>query len=455
MFSKSFTPIIICLLTVGCASWFQQDGDKPVPYTPDAWYQQAGTSFSGATINAGYSEADITPFRGQWLAGYKVGRKSKTVVHPLRAQCLALQDRHNQKIMFVALDLVGILPDFIKGVLDQVSETSWPNERILFSSSHTHSAPDTYGVWGDGLIAIPLMDGKDPAYLERIQKDIAAAITRAAANLGPAAIRFATGDAPNCIARGQESAIPDKTIALLQVAIADNIVTLFNFGLQPNLNEGRYVSPDFVYFLRQYFEAQTNGRMMFVNGANGAVQPNHAPVDCDSSYQYQGRWVRAREIGEELAREAITILQSPIVPSNGDIHVKKADLEVEVKSWVYKTAVRFGLLPRITDSSQNWKIKPTVYYVQIGPAQMLTAPGELFPERWGCIKPKLTGQPLFMLGLTNVNMSYIMSEKDFNSGDFPYHAGMINIGDPKFGENFLQVYDDLIDSGIPIPAVCY
>ena len=142
---RNFITTLACLLTVGCASWFQEEGDQPVPYNPDSWYRQSWAPFSGAAIKAGYAEADITPFRAQWLAGYKPGRKSKTVIHPLRAQCLALEDDQGEKIMIVSLDLMGVVQDFIDDVLSQV--TNWPIDRILFSSSHTHSAPDMYGIW--------------------------------------------------------------------------------------------------------------------------------------------------------------------------------------------------------------------------------------------------------------------------------------------------------------------
>ena len=446
--------ILFCLLTIGCASWFQEDGDQPVPYVPEPWYQQPWTPFSGAAIKAGYAEADITPFRAQWLAGYGPGRKSKSVIHPLRAQCLALEDDRGEKIMIVSLDLVGVVQDFINNVLGQV--TNWPRDRILFCSSHTHSAPDMYGIWGDGLVAIPLIDGKDPRYINRIQKDIATAIAKAAdavIQMGlsvprkRATIRFGTRAMlpPNCISKSDSETGPDTTISLIQIAIDQNTITLFNFALHPDLNKGRFITPDFVFFLRQYFEAYGGGRMMFVNGAIGGVQPVEIPDECQPNYQNQGRWVRAREIGEELGQIAIDILKNqPIVPQHAEINVRKADLEVKVESFLFQMAINNGMVPAITDEARNWLLKTPVYYVNIGPADILTAPGELFPERWEAIKPILNGQPKFIFGLTSEELGYIMSKAYFQSEEYTYYSDLMNIGDEEFGEKLIDVYHQLI-----------
>ena len=453
MYLKNLITTLFCLLIVGCASWFQEEGDQPVPYDPDSWYRQSWAPFSGAAIKAGYAEADITPFRAQWLAGYRPGRKSKTVIHPLRAQCLALEDDQGEKIMIVSLDLMGVVQNFIDDVLSQV--TNWPRDRILFSSSHTHSAPDMYGIWGDGLVVIPLVDGKDPVYISRIQKDIATAIEAAADAVKQmglsvprenALIRFGTGTVlPDCISTIKPGITPDTTISLLQVAIDQNMITLFNFALHPNLNTGRYVTPDFVFFLRQYFEAYGGGRMMFVNGAIGDVQPKKLPLPCRPNYQDQGRWIRAREIGEELALAAIDILKNrPIVPPHAAIKVKQANLEVKVESCLFQLAINNGMLPQLTDETRNWLLTTPVYYVSIGPADILTAPGELFPERWEVIKPDLGGQPKFIFGLTNVELGYIMSKAYVESGEYTYFSELMNIGDKEFGEKLIDTYHQLI-----------
>jgi hypothetical protein len=444
---------LLCLLITGCASWFHEEGDEPVAYNPEALFRQTWSSFSGAAIKAGYAEADITPFRHQYLAGYKPGRKSKTVIHPLRAQCLALEDDQGEKLMIVTLDLMGLVQDFVDEILNQVN--NWPKDRILFCSSHTHSAPDTFGIWGNGIIVIPLVDGKDPVYLKRIQTDIARAIEAAsdavermslAVPQERATLRFGSDTVtPDCISATQPGIEPDLTFSLIQVAIDHHTVTLFNFGLHPTLNTGRYVTPDFVFFLRQYFETYGGGRLMFVNGALGGVEPILEPQQCRPNYQYQGRWVRAREIGEELALSAINALKNqPIVPPAADIHFEKKDLEVSLESWLFRLAIDTGLLPGITDQTQDWKLVTPIHYVTIGPAAILTAPGELFPERWEAIKPQLSGQPKFIFALTNVELGYIMSKAYAQSGQYPYFSELMNIGDEEFGEKLIDVYRRLI-----------
>ena len=85
-----------------------------------------------------------------------------------------------------------------------------------------------------------------------------------------------------------------------------------------------------------------------------------------------------------------------------------------------------------------------IYYVTIGPADILTAPGELFPERWEITKPMLDGQPKFIFGLTNVELGYIMSKEYVQSGQYAYFSELMNIGDEEFGEKLISIYCELI-----------
>lgn len=436
---KKFYPLIFSLI-IGCASWIQstRHHETPVAFTPTPWFQESMSDFAGASLKAGYSEADLTPSSPQWLAGYAVGRKSKGVRHALRAQCLALEDGRGEKLMLVSLDFLGVLPDFVDGVLRRVH--SWPKDRILFSCSHTHSAPDIYGIWGEGIIVVPLFDGKDSAYIAETEANIALAIDAAASGLMPARLRFAAGEAPPDISRGRADNPPPGDIAMLQVGFPGNCVTVFNYALHPDLMEGKYMTPDFVYFLRQRFEALTGGRLVFINGAVGGVQPKSRK---DRAGVKTENWLRAREIGEILAQRALDILKEPIVPENSHIEVRRAKLRVALENPRFRLAINAGLIADFLDGEGRGETD--VSYVSIGGAQILTAPGELFPGLWREIRSRLTGRPQFLFGLTDVALGYIMSGEDFRSGKHPYHTSM-SVG-PEIGEELMGIYLKLLDAG--------
>jgi hypothetical protein len=111
---------------------------------------------------------------------------------------------------------------------------------------------------------------------------------------------------------------------------------------------------------------------------------------------------------------------------------------------VVQDFINNGMVPAITDEAINWLHRTPVYYVNIGPADILTAPGELFPERCEAIKPILNGQPKFIFGLTSEELGYIMSKAYFQSEEYTYYSDLMNIGDEEFGEKLIDVYHQLI-----------
>ena len=107
----------------------------------------AAVTAYGADLYVGAVSVDISPEQSAVLAGQFHPRPSKGVQYPVMLQILALECREGEKsldtALFVSMDTVvmrgSALLDFRKTVGEALPE--FDLEKVLFSATHTHSAP--------------------------------------------------------------------------------------------------------------------------------------------------------------------------------------------------------------------------------------------------------------------------------------------------------------------------
>ena len=93
----------------------------------------------------GYGRVDITPLESVPLRGYgnTSRRMSQNILDPLYATCLAMTDQSGTTLLLYALDLCVFGPISAARLRPNLSKaTGIPQDRIMLSNSHTHSAPD-------------------------------------------------------------------------------------------------------------------------------------------------------------------------------------------------------------------------------------------------------------------------------------------------------------------------
>jgi neutral ceramidase len=131
-------------------------------------------------LRAGAAAIDITPqvFPLNMPGGFSANL-AESAHDPLHARALVLDDGATTLAM-VVVDNLGVAPDLILEAKQLASErTGIPVERILVSSTHTHSGPGS----GAGPEGSP-----QAAYRERLRDGLVASIERAHASLRPAAV---------------------------------------------------------------------------------------------------------------------------------------------------------------------------------------------------------------------------------------------------------------------------
>ncbi|HET6962482.1 MAG TPA: neutral/alkaline non-lysosomal ceramidase N-terminal domain-containing protein, partial [Terriglobia bacterium] len=147
------------------------------------------------TWKAGLAKVVITPEQPIWMSGYASRNKpSEGKVHDLYAKALALEDPAGGRMVVVTTDLVGLSRTVAEEVALGVKKTSGlARERLLLTSSHTHTGP----VIRDSLITMYDLNPEQAAvvkqYSDKLVEQLIELVGQALEDLSTAQISYGTG----------------------------------------------------------------------------------------------------------------------------------------------------------------------------------------------------------------------------------------------------------------------
>jgi hypothetical protein len=311
-----------------------------------------------------------------------------------------------------------------------------PPENVLIGCTHTHSGPDAY--------AFPDQTGKssaDLAYLDDCVKKIADAVNEAITKLEPATLKIAVGEAKGSIAYNYYApALYDPRCGIIQ-AIATtgnnkgkNLVTLVNYAIHPEvIGSGRGImSPDLCGPLYDRIESKTGGMAIFMNGAQGGMVTADTRREANTE---ANTWEECIRIGELLADEALRIVNEAPVLENPALYCTSRKLEFPVESEMMKFILKNSPLkhPNAKDNSVSTQLN----LLNIGPAQILTIPGEALPNIGYYVKRNMNTKLPFLFGLTNDAYGYMLTKVDFNSFKRYEYVSRTSLGEMT-GEIYIE-----------------
>mgnify|MGYP000048729897 FL=1 len=293
-------------------------------------------------------------------------------------------------------------------------------ENVLIGATHTHSAPDAYG--------FPDMSGKsyaDLKYLDWCVQQIADAVNEASSKLQPASLKVAMDEAKGKIAYNYYApALYDPRCGIIQ-AIASTgaqagkpIATLVNYAVHPEVlgSDRGILSPDMIGPLYQRIESTIGGVALFMNGAQGGM------VTADTRLEYgkegQGQkeantWEECIRIGELLADEAMRIVAKAPVLDKPLLYCTSREIEFPIESEIMRYILSHSPL-KYEGKRENF-ISTRLNLLNIGPAQILTVPGEALPNVGYYVKRNMATKMPFLFGLTNDAFGYMLAKVDYNS----------------------------------------
>jgi hypothetical protein len=368
-----------------------------------------------SSFRAAYGAVDITPIGPAFMAGYANGRKSIDAHDRLFAHCLVVE-KGASRIAFVSVDLIG-LPRFeILRIRDLVHSVK--PECVIVGATHTHSGPDTLGMWGP----VITVSGVDQAWLADVRAKAAHLVDETTGRLQAAGVRFASTKNVGRISKNiRIPKILDTELGVMQVVQKDGstpIATFVNYACHPEVLNNRHITADFPHWLYQTIEAGGGGPCIYFNGAQGGM----ITADYDESTAPPGEnWNAAETIGRNLGEHVLAVLKSAQVVTSPEITFERRLFSVPLENQRYKTLIAMHVISAAPRADGTFETE--VCRVGIGSAEFLTLPGEVLPNVGFYLKSMMHGSPKFLLGLTNDFLGYILTPEDFGLALYEYESG--------------------------------
>ncbi len=367
---------------------------------------------AGQTFKAGAAVRNITPHPLLPVSGGIGTPKPATEKKGDLFVRAVVFDNGKEKLAIVSVDNLGwpsVLGDRSRALIKGI-----PPANIMISATHTHSAPDAYG--------FPDQSGKhhaDLQYLDHCVRMIAEAVNEAAAKAEPALLKIAVGEAKGKIAYNYYAPdLYDPRCGVIQAIAASDqnkgkvLATLVNYAIHPEVlgSKRGILSPDLCGPLYDKIESATGGVAIFINGAQGGMVTADTRRDANSE---DNTWSECIRIGELLADEALRIIHPAPVLSNPVLYCTARTVEFPVDS----EAMRFIMKnsPLKYNFPKPDHVSAQVNLVNLGPAQILTIPGEALPNIGFYLKRNMPTRFPFLFGLTNDAFGYMLTKVDFNS----------------------------------------
>lgn len=338
-------------------------------------------------------------FDAVWLAGFSSNRPAKGVHDELWVRSIAFRN-NGLTLVMTTIDSIGIFHEkFIR--VRKMLDPALGIDHAMFSSTHDHQAPDTMGIWSYSL----LRPHFDHEYLDRVLAACKEATEEAVRNLQPADMLCAevTIRPEGFVKDTRDPQCFDRSVCSMWFksrATGETIATLASWGNHPEALGSRnsLITSDFVHFLRAGLEDGVPGPngvegfggmcLYFQGSLGGLMTPLHLAVphrDGERVFREDG-FDKAQALGENVAILVANALRSEAVWVN-----ERPELAVAAKTiyvpmaGLYKYAIMLGLL----HPGYYWggKARTEVNAFRIGDVEILTCPGELYPEiAEGCVE---------------------------------------------------------------------
>jgi hypothetical protein len=361
---------------------------------------------------AGAASRVITPALGEqpiFLAGFQHDRHSTAIHSDLYARALALR-LDEQAFVLVVCDLIGLGRPDVEDIRAALAARGVKAELVV-ACTHTHSGPDTIGLWGPG----PTVSGVDAVYLAALKQTIVAVAEEALTFCCPVRLRCATTTLPGYIANYRMPNLVDDELTTLQFEKPDGeiVATLLNLACHPEvLDETSFViSSDYAGAACQVVEAAVGGMALHVSGAlGGMLSPAITQRNADG----------VAAMGRAYAEAALQALAQAPLADISQLELRRIVFELPLANPIFTMAQEIGLI-RTRDSSDH--LSTTCSYVALGPAQLIGIPGELLPRLGFELKAALPGPARVLIGLADDELGYILPDDEFVTPADYLHPG--------------------------------
>lgn len=417
---------------------------------------------AGEFFTCGFGKSVLTPpdiESGKYfIAGYGSNNHAKAVLDDMYARAVFIDDNTKRGgVVICAVDAVGLSRHDINDIRKNVIESGKiPDlKSISICATHSHSAIDTQGLWGEAIYK----SGRNEEFMSYLKEKTAQAIISACENRKKGRLFYSVKETEDLQCDYRKPDAYDRNLTKIRFEAEDGSenIQIINFACHAELlgDKSNSVSADFpCYMIKEIENNNENTNVLFINGAIGGMisakeirKVYRHELDCESYTKEYGR-----NLGKILNSMADETEIAPL------INVKSDPVKIEASNFVLILA---RLLKVLNNDVLRGKKRSTAYigsevgYLELGKEQiaLFLIPGELFPELWNgefftaeesateknadykILKNMTTCHHNFVVGLCNDELGYIIPDNDFLVNEkTPY----INSAKDKFGRNHYE-----------------
>ena len=394
-----------------------------------------------AVFDVGAASVNINPDTPQYISGYGYKGGPTTNVHdPLEVRAFVVSNGTDASA-FVVADLTGWFSAY-QGNLEpygtthvreaaaaELNAAGLTAERgsVIVSSTHTHSAPTTTGIWGK----------TDPAYMKKLRDAAIKAVHDAAADMKPSEVWTANGNVRSFIwQNGQGTNHPDgfsvdEKLPIMWARDPDTGATNALYANVPNhpdqFNGADNVqfSADWPGYVRAALDDLNGGTSVIAAGTLGRQEP---PGDVDEYSEVipQGEFV-VNAIQRAMA-QATPLTDDTVAGTESYMNTPadNANLLQGIALWgptggACIDQVKLCTIPRsnVAPYQSNGNIGTYVPSVRIGDLLYSTNPGEAFPEVNAAIANSVTdARSANVVGMAGDMLGYYYQRGDYTDQQF-------------------------------------
>ncbi len=391
-----------------------------------------------------------------WLAGFEPRRPATAVDDPLWVRAIAF--RHGPlTLVLVSIDGIGLTHERFIQVRRSLETEAVDITHVVFSSTHTHSAPDTMNLWSRYPL-LPALSELDQGYLDEVLAETRRAVLDAVARLTPAGAVFASSALPieGYVRDSRPPHVYDPSLSVVrffELETEETIATLVSWSNHPEAlgSQNNHVSSDYPHHWREGVEnglpdprgtPGLGGVCVFFGGAiGGLLTPLGVEVpDRDGVRRHvEDGAAKAKALGENLALRTLELLAGPQARRMRSRRIAIVARSVFLPvSGPFRWPIMLGL---IHPGWYGGKIRSEIDALRVGELEILTVPGELYPEiavggveapagadypgpprELPPLRSRMRGEVKMLFGLANDEVGYIIPHTQWDARP-PYAYG--------------------------------
>lgn len=331
-----------------------------------------------------------------WMAGFSPNRPAKGVHDPIWARAIAFRN-NGVTVAMVTLDAIGIFHDKIIDIRKMI-DPSLNVDHVIVTSMHNHETPDTMGNWS-GLVPRPA--NFDQRHMNNVKMACKTAVEQAVRSMVPADMYLKTImiEPEGLVNDSRKPIVIDRQICTARFNRAGTdttLATLVSWGNHPEAagSDNPLITSDFSGYWRDGVEkgvSDPNGEegiggmcLYFQGMVGGLMTQLHTTVPHRNGVDMirENGFAKTEALGDNLALITLRGLKEPDVVKSEDVRVGVAAKTIYVPmAGLFKYAIMLGLVHPGT----YWKdgaitSKTEVNVVRVGDLEIITVPGELYPE---------------------------------------------------------------------------